>query len=195
MSSISLIGLTGWAGAGKSTVAEILVRDHGYTEMTFAAPMIDGLHTLDPIIGWVAGEPVRFAAAVDALGWDTTKRTYGEARRLAQRFGTDVVRNQIGVDTWVDVLRHRLNAHGDKSPVVVPDMRFPNEARLIRECGGVLARIERPGLYQQQAGAHESEQYAMHIMPDYVILNAGDMSNLRQQVDHLLGELDKQAEI
>lgn len=174
-----IIGLTGWAGAGKSTVASLLAAEHGYMVKPLAGPVIDGLRALDPIIGWVAGQPVRLNAAIDSLGWDVTKRTYAEARRLAQRFGTEVGRQQFGADVWVDRMWWTLQGVPDMIPVVIPDVRFPNEAQLVYDIGGFIVRVERPGLARQSD--HESEQYAGNILPDWVLLNAGSLSDLTNE--------------
>lgn len=68
-----------------------------------------------------------------------------EVRTILQKFGTDVIRKRQN-DFWIRQLER--NAHIVDSPfsyvfVVVPDVRFENEARFIRDKGGLLLRIER----------------------------------------------------
>lgn len=44
-----LIGVVGFAGSGKGTVADILVRDHGFKKLSFADALKDAVAT---IFGW-----------------------------------------------------------------------------------------------------------------------------------------------
>lgn len=48
---MNVIGLTGLAGSGKTTVANYLVEKHGYTRLSFDGPLKAMLRTLDPILG------------------------------------------------------------------------------------------------------------------------------------------------
>ena len=146
-----IIGLTGFDGAGKTTVANYLEREHGFTVVSFADELKRLLMVLDPIVGVDEDEdsrgvtiayPVRLSDFVDDSGefheYDL-KTQYPEYRRLLQVFGTDVVRNGMGEDTWADILYQRLLDMADKAitkgepmRVVVPDVRFHNEADAVR---------------------------------------------------------------
>lgn len=82
---------------------------------------------------------------------------------------------------------------GDTRPMDPPgiavftDCRFLNEARAIREAGGVIWRIVRPGAgLQGQAGAHASELEQDAIEADATISNVGSLSDLRRAVENLL---------
>ena len=46
-----IIGLTGFDGAGKTTVANYLEREHGFTVVSFADELKRLLMILDPIVG------------------------------------------------------------------------------------------------------------------------------------------------
>lgn len=57
-------------------------------------------------------------------------------RVLLQRLGTDVVRDMVDEDAWVDIMRFRVECllrEGKK--VVVTGIRFPNELEAIRGFG------------------------------------------------------------
>lgn len=64
------------------------------------------------------------------------------------KFGTDAVRDNVYRRTWLDYL---LKSDHDADIVVVPDVRFPDEAKAFQEAGAHLVKIVRPG-YGPQAG-------------------------------------------
>jgi len=71
--------------------------------------------------------------------------------------------------------------------VVVDDLRFPNEAKFVKEQGGVIIQILRPDLPESLDG-HASEKYWEEIDPDYVVYNEGTPDNFFQQYNR---ELEK----
>lgn len=155
-----IIGLSGYSRVGKSTIASILQTDHGFERYALADPIREALYTLNPIVGSPIGHRLR--DIVEWNGWDDAKRhgVYGaEVRGLLQRFGTEVGRNQWGQDYWIDRLFTRIEdelaaglsweeAHHrtETALVVVPDVRFANEARAILAYGGEVWKIRRPGV-------------------------------------------------
>lgn len=120
-----IVGIAGYAGSGKDRAADCLVA-LGYERRGFA----DALKRL-------AG----------AIGWDGRKDDPGRA--LLQNLGVGA-RDILGADVWVDALMRDLPAR-----VVITDVRFPNEVAAIRDHGGVVVRIWRPGV--QPARGHVSE--------------------------------------
>ena len=94
---MKLIGLTGFAGSGKSTVAQYLVEQHGFTRLSFAAPLKKMLRTLDPQIMAGNGAAVRRLSdlwdAYEGKEQEVKNSAYGhEYRRLLQVLGTDCIR-------------------------------------------------------------------------------------------------------
>lgn len=110
-------------------------------------------------------------------------------RELLQKFGTEVGR-AISPNLWVDVLMNSYRrgyqhypdyAHtmdGDRIAIgmaqmepywIVPDVRFPNEAKAIKEHGGILLRVNRDTGYND---THASEIALDNYSEfDYVIDN------------------------
>lgn len=186
-----IIGLTGFDGAGKTTVANYLEREHGFTVVSFADELKRLLMVLDPIVGVDEDEdsrgvtiayPVRLSDFVDDSGefheYDL-KTQYPEYRRLLQVFGTDVVRNGMGEDTWVDILYQRLLGmadeamfKGEPTRVVVPDVRFHNEADIVRGLAAMtgaacsVAFIESATPEEPSSEVHESNLYAGNLGED-----------------------------
>ncbi|WJN63390.1 deoxynucleoside monophosphate kinase [Streptomyces phage phiScoe55] len=180
-----LIGLSGYAGSGKDEAAAALVVG-GWRRDAFADRLRTFLLALDP---WVDTYPdvgvVRLAKLVDAYGWDRAKRQFPEIRRLLQRAGTEAGRKVLGANIWVDSLMKDFDRENEA--LVVTDVRFPNEADAIRKAGGVVVRINRPGVGPKEdpgGWVHESEVALDHYDFDVTVNNNGTIEELHH---HLLG--------
>jgi len=122
-----ILGLSGYAGAGKDTAALGLV-ERGWVRAAFA----DALK-LEAI----------------ANGWNGRKDK--EGREFLQTWG--VARREEDPLYWVKPV---LRLQG-RYPLVVPDVRFENEKRAIELNGGGVLRIERPGVGPVNEHVSESE--------------------------------------
>jgi len=143
-----IVGISGYAAAGKDTAADALVAEVGFIKVSFADPMRAMAAAMDPIVGIHRDNsdlpvPVRYVEAVTSLGYTDAKVAYPEIRTFLQRLGTDAGREVLGVDVWVDAAMARIP---DGVDVVFADMRFENEAAAIEARGGVTVRIKRPGV-------------------------------------------------
>ncbi|MFD3956566.1 MULTISPECIES: deoxynucleotide monophosphate kinase family protein [Streptomyces] len=184
------IGIIGRARSGKDTVAARLVAQHGFQRMALADPLKDMALDINPVIGAEDGtagfSPLYLADAVELLGWEAVKDCYPEARRFLQRLGTEGVRKAVGADHWVEALMQRRAARrvvaDDLRPVVVPDVRFPNEARRLTAAGFQLWYVDRPGVV---GGGHASERLGP-TMAGHVLLNDSTIQALHRQVDVLI---------
>jgi hypothetical protein len=100
------------------------------------------------------------------------------ARTMMQTLGTEWGRRMIHPDLWASVWkRHVATLDG---PVVVDDLRFPNEAAAIREMGGIIWRVYRPGLVTMD---HASERSQKAISEDLLLNNATTLADLEASVD------------
>lgn len=185
-----ILGLTGRAGSGKDTVADILVRDHGYTRIAFADPLRAMAYDLNPIVDWHDRVPVYLQTVVDRDGWDIAKRIYPQVRRILQRIGTDVVRNHISPTFWVDKAMDAIATGREEQKWVVTDCRFPNEAKAISDVGWVI-EITRPGL-EPLPGAHASEAGVGKDLIDFTIDNKGTIEELAQGAGWLAGYIERE---
>ena len=174
---IQKIGLVGYARSGKDTVADRLVR-HGFARIAFADPVRDVLLGINPL---VTRDGLRLREAVAAQGWDAAKRQYPEVRELLQGLG-EGVRTALGETVWVDHALRRLDAI--RGPVVVSDVRYPNEAYALRKRGFTLVWVQRPGV--GPANSHASETGIPVERADTVLLNDGSVSELHARVDALV---------
>ena len=177
-----VIGLTGFAGAGKSTVANYLVEQHGFTRLSFAAPLKKMLRTLDPILGM---GNVRLSH-LDQMGWpeqQIKESGYGdEYRRLLQVLGTDCIR-AVDPHFWVDAATEQME--DDNGKYVFDDVRFPNEAEVIKGFNdGGLWNIHRE-CYEAVNG-HASEQHAGNMNESLILINARTVEMLHTDIDAAL---------
>lgn len=174
-----LIGIMGRKRSGKDASAARLIAAHGYTRFALADPMRAALLALDPVLDSFGPHTFRLSDLVEDVGWEAAKED-GEVRRLLQRFGTEMGRQHFGEDFWVDLAFRQIDAFN--GPVVVTDVRFPNEAEAIESRGGVLLHLERPSL-PVNTDSHASENALADFTPHAVIVNDGDLDDLANSVD------------
>lgn len=166
-----VIGLSGAMRSGKDTAATTLL-EQGFVRVSFADKLRAFMYALDPLIPTGAG-PQRLAKLVDVHGWEACKNTYPEVRALLQRCGTDAGRKVLHENVWVDAVARTL----PDEPIVVTDVRFPNEADALRAAGGVIVRVTRPG-FTPGADAHPSETAMNGYLFDYEVKNDGTVRDL-----------------
>jgi len=177
---MKIIGLTGPAGSGKSTVAAILRQNHGFTEESFAQPIRDFIH------GLIAPE-TPCSEMMREQKESPHPLLYGKSPRYAmQTLGTEWGRNLIHPDFWITLLERDLRDCADILPrVVISDVRFHNEASWIRE-RGELWHLTRPGL---PVNSHASESGIAITDRDIVLDNDCGLDYLERQIDLLVGGL------
>lgn len=178
-----LVGLSGFARAGKDTLGQILVEDHGYVRASFADPLREFALALDPLVYVGLPDSIRLTDVVAMRGWESAKEI-PEVRRLLQRLGTEAGRGVLGDDIWVNAAMQKLDENVD---YVFTDTRFPNEGDSIKAMGGEVWRINRPG--QQAINGHSSEMAMVGYDFDRVIENDGTIQELRDRVLGLNGGL------
>ncbi len=177
-----IIGLMGQKQSGKDTVADILGLDYGFMKIAFADALKDSLIAFDP---WLVQPAERLSVLVKREGWDVVKGKYPEVRKMLQRLGTDVGRDILGEDIWTRIMRTKLEqAIANGADVVIPDVRFLNEAQTVLDYGGTLVRIARPGLPDEDM--HVSEHEWRRVMPDLLINNDGTFEELREAVSLMI---------
>lgn len=206
-----VVGLSGYAGAGKDSVADILVRDHGFTKMAFADQLKLVVEILDPILGFHQEqccdcdeceqeiEEVRLSTLLAyGMTQEEIKRDfmYGpELRRVWQYVGTDIVR-AIDEDYWVNRSFEALK-ETTAERIVFTDVRFENEADAIfsmREWAANhppetieenthLTSVWRIARPDQHPDTvHVSEQMIGLLDEEVTILNDGTLAELEEPV-------------
>ncbi len=176
-----IIGLSGYARSGKDTVAELLVLNYGFKRMAFADGIREALLTLNPILE----DGYRLNELVKMYGWEVAKAK-DEVRRLLQVLGTEVGRQQIHQDVWVWRLFNQIK-EGER--IVIPDVRFPNEAKMIESQGGEVWRINRHN--HGAVNDHVSERAMDNHMFKRVLYNDGSLDDLADEVFMLMHNVFK----
>lgn len=179
-----IIGLSGYARSGKDTIADILV-SIGYNKIAFADKLRKALLALNPIISFdtVSNQPIRYKEIIDLVGYERAKNLYPEVRYLLQRLSTQVGRDIINQNIWVDLLISDIE-RSLSSNFIISDCRFPNEAAAIKDAGGEIWRVVRPG--NEAANQHISEHALEGYAFDHVLLNDGTIEDLSSKVFSLI---------
>jgi hypothetical protein len=167
-----IIGLSGYARSGKDEVAKILVEDYGYKRVAFADKIRDLLLETNPQIK----DGFRVESVVQAYGWDQAKVMFPEIRDLLQRLGVGA-RNTFGDEFWIG---QAFNSMDKTSNYVITDVRFENEAMMLKLMGGQLWRIKRPGI--EPINGHISERDLDGYQVDKILKNEGTLEELRTLV-------------
>lgn len=107
------------------------------------------------------------------------------SRRLQQTIGTEWGRDSIHPDLWRLMARDRIRFLRDHEfPVVIDDMRFPNELDMVEQEAGEPWRVCRPGL-ELVGGSHASEGQLDDIAMRE-IWNQSDVPTFLAEADRLL---------
>ncbi len=206
-----LIGMVGFIGSGKGTVADYLVEQKGFKKDSFASSLKDACSV---VFGWPrellegdTDESREFREQVDNW-WSTELGIPGFSPRLAlQLVGTEVFRNNFHEDMWLLTVKNRIQKNPDQD-VVIADVRFPNEIKLIRELGGKLVWARRgqdPVWFDIACNAYRGDEDAQRDMAEsfpevhtsesawvgcnvhHVITNDGSLQELYDKIeDNLL---------
>jgi len=188
-----LIGLAGKARHGKDTVADYLVAEHWFRKLRFAAPIKHGI-------------AVMFDLPPDAIDGDRKDEIIPwlgvSSRHLQQTLGTDWGRDMIRPDLWELLLKRRAEALLNAGvSVVVSDIRFDNEADLIRGLGGAVVHVEAsPEVLAKirnsasvDHSAHRSEAGVSARSGDRFIRNDGAIEDLQAKAERVFQEIQRES--
>lgn len=220
MKKQTIIGLTGHAGAGKDTVASIILDTYtgnggaiGFAdalrqEVCFAFDVY--MHTLtcretketphpdlalhrccdDRFVKRMTEHYTSGLREGGIVGEVLDLSAPRSPRQIMQWWGTEY-RRHTSPGYWLDKMRNHI-ARGfgmhQAGLIVITDVRFADEAALVRELGGKLIQITRPGT-GDGAGKHESETAGTEFAPDAVIHNSGTLQDLQSAAIAQLHEL------
>jgi hypothetical protein len=201
-----IIGVCGFIGSGKDTIADYLVNAHQFCRESFANSLKDAVAQ---VFGW--DRVLLEGRTIQSREWreqqdDWWTNRLGIAitpRWVLQHWGTEVCRQAFHDDIWIASLENKLR--NSKDNVVISDCRFPNEIKSIKNAGGIVVCVERgirPHWYdiaiQANKGStsainwlekehiHASETAWVGTEFDAVVDNNSTMDNLFSQLSNLV---------
>lgn len=216
-----IVGFMGLINSGKDTAADYLVNFHGFRRESFANTLKDAVAN---VFGWdrtlLEGrtqESRDWRNQVDEWWAKRLDMPHLTPRWILQYWGTDVLRNHFHDDIWIASLENKLRKTQDN--IVITDVRFPNEIKVLKNSGAVLARIKRgpdPVWYEiaatanvnsdkstreyakkklEKLGVHASETSWAGIDFSAVIDNDGSIQHLYDQIKGLVLDLPVSMEV
>jgi len=143
-----IIGICGFIGSGKDTVADYLVNFHEFRRESFASTLKDAVSA---VFGWnrtlLEGrtkEAREWREQVDPWWAQRLDMPNLTPRWVLQYWGTEVCRKSFHDDIWIASLENKLR--NSKDDVVISDCRFPNEIKSIKDAGGIIIWVKRGDL-------------------------------------------------
>lgn len=175
-----LIGIHGKARTGKDTCAGHLVKEHGFIRQAFADPLKRAAQQM-------------FGLTDDQTWQDSLKEEvipyWGiSPREMFQKLGTEAGREVFGNDLWLKRWMKFYDEFGASAHIVVPDVRFDNEANLIRSLGGTILLLssEREGGLEAKAKTHASEGGISRKPGDIPVVNNSTRQALYARIDQII---------
>ena len=207
-----IIGVCGFIGSGKDTIADYLTNFHGFRRESFANSLKDAVAY---VFGWdrtmLEGRTKQareWREQVDPWWSERLNMPNLTPRWVLQYWGTEVCRKAFHDDIWIASLENKLR--NSKDDIVISDCRFPNEIKSIKEAGGIVIRVKRgeePAWYKDAAdmnagdrcmnwalaknrmeklGIHASETAWVGTKFDAVLTNDGTIDELMSKVKDLV---------
>lgn len=174
-----IIGFHGKLHSGKDTAADILKAKYGFQEGRFAGALKQMLWAMYAYTGMPDFEIER--RIYGDLKETPCKVLNGQTPRHAmQLLGTEWGRQGIYNNVWVDLEMTRVKLLSD---VVFTDVRFDNEAIALREAGGLVVDVIRPGYKRpEESAGHVSEGGISPELIDHTLYNDADVPAFHDKV-------------
>jgi hypothetical protein len=162
-----IIGVCGFIGSGKDTIADYLVNFHEFRRESFASTLKDAVAA---VFGW--DRTMLEGRTKEAREWREQVDPWWAARLdmptltprwVLQYWGTEVCRKAFHDDIWIASLENKLR--NSKDHVVISDCRFPNEISSIKNAGGQIIWVQRgelPDWYQTAVDANRGSNVAIN---------------------------------
>lgn len=174
-----IIGIHGKARSGKTTAANYLIEKYGFMRMSFADALKEAANMI-------------FGIPVEDLYSD--KKT-PFVRDVLQKLGTDCCR-ALDPDVWVKAISRRLtelNAHKPNAKIVIDDIRFFNEAFMLKYAWHAevikLKLGHEDDLTTEEQKNHQSEVDMDHVAENFfnaIYTNNGTKEDLYHFMDTVL---------
>lgn len=140
-----IIGLCGFIGAGKSTVAKIFVEEYKFKQISFADSVKD---CLSVVFGWdrnllegITPESRKWRETADEWWSKKLNIPHFTPRFAMTHIATDIFRNHFHENIWIYSLEKKLTESG--KDLIISDCRFQNEIKMLKNSGGKLINVAR----------------------------------------------------
>ena len=173
--AIDIVGISGKKRSGKDTAAEILTENYGFESYSLADPMKEAARAI-----FMFGDEQLYGDRKEKVDefWDLSPR------EVLQNFGTDLFREKFGEEVWLDSMERRLSFYLPEK-VVIPDIRFPNEADWVKNMGGEVVRIDASERLESDDDHASETALDDYDGFDYVIDNNGTLPEFRMTIHDL----------
>lgn len=211
-----IVGVCGFIGSGKDTIADYLTNFYGFRRESFANSLKDAVAQ---VFGW--DRTMLEGRTKQAREWREQRDDWWSNRLgieitprwVLQYWGTEVCRKAFHNDIWIASLENKLR--NSKDDIVISDCRFPNEIKSIKDAGGIVIRVVRgpePEWYDAAVSAnrgpngnstwalsraklerlkvHASETAWVGTKFDHVLDNNSTIDDLFMQVKNILPSTD-----
>jgi hypothetical protein len=164
-----IIGICGFIGSGKDTVADYLQNFHEFRRESFASTLKDAVSS---VFGWdrtlLEGrtkEAREWREQVDPWWAEKLDMPTLTPRWVLQYWGTEVCRKGFHDDIWIASLENKLRTSKDN--IVISDCRFPNEIASLKRAGGMIVWVQRgslPEWYPDAISANQGNNVGLNAM-------------------------------
>lgn len=188
-----IIGFCGKKRSGKDTGASILINKYGFIRYAFA----DALKNACSEIFLLSEEQVNGNKKEEI-----DERWNLSPRKIFQIFGTEIFREKLDNffpelkeyknNFWINRFKLWYNNETKKNPnvkIVITDIRFPNEAEIVKELGGNIIKVQRNNNNKNNNDKHSSESLIDTIKGDFNIINDRDIKTYHVEIDNIYNNL------
>ena len=197
---IYVVGICGLAGSGKDTCADYLIKEHGFHKASFASTLKDMIAVL---FSWDR-EMLEGSTTESREAREQVDEYWSNALDIPELTPRKVLQqcDHFHTEMWIESLKRKIEQGHYGNRVVIPDVRFHNEAYFINAFKetGIIIRIERnplPEWYSRIKGGddpdnvpdlpHESEWRSVNC-ENVTIYNNFTIDTLFDQLDDVLEE-------
>ena len=199
-----IIGICGLIGGGKGTVGDILVEQYDFKKLSFADKLKDAVADMfdwdRELLEGITDKSREWREQRDDFWSKETGRKI-TPRLVLQEFGTDCMRKGFFDGIWVSMVKREIMQNPNTN-YVIPDVRFPNEGKMINALGGNVWRVRRGDdpvwlrMYEdigvEPKEVHQSEYKWCSIDHSAIIENNSTMDYLKNLVASHLASTSSQ---
>jgi len=163
-----IIGISGKKRSGKDTIYRLIKE-------------LQGIHPLRAAFGDQIKEEVAGVTGVEVDHIEENKERF---RPMLQWWGSDFRRHYNGESYWLDKMLAKMQTVAGKEVLVITDVRYPNEADLVKQAGGIMIRVDRTTGLED---AHSSENLLDDFEGfDYRLTNNSTLFDLKEKVARIV---------